>query len=79
MELEHLTQVIPELGMVQALTLWALILALREIRRLYQLQIKEKEHLCRVKDDENTRLQKELQAYQQKLSDAFEHHKNTPS
>lgn len=71
MELETLKHIFPELSIFQVMTLWALILSLREIRGLYQTLIKDKERLCKAKDERNSLMQRELQAYQRKAENPY--------
>jgi hypothetical protein len=71
MEIESLTQLLGQLGVDRGLFVWILILAGREIRRLYQARLEEKDNLCKEKEQRMQLLQRELEHSQRKLRDLF--------
>jgi len=77
MEMDTLVQLIHNLGLEQGFYIWALILAGREIRRLFYARLKEKDQLTAAKENNIRLLKLELDRCQLQLRNLFHDRQNT--
>ena len=77
MEMDTWSHLLRQLSADKAIYLWALVLAVREIRRLYTTQRDETVRICKQVEARNVLLQRELDRCQRTLSDLF-HKRSRP-